>query len=122
MTLKFSSLHIKLKKYYLVAFTFFYSLLSILLHVEVSKLVTGKYDNITGDFNAREYSVEFSFIVLLIVIVYLIKKFVAGERRLTTLFYWFLYAIILFLFYFFISLHQVETIHIVQYTSIAYLI
>ena len=112
-------------KYIRIAFIIFalaYLVLGILLHVEVSFLVVGNYPDITGKFVARDYSLQFSYFIAGLVIIYLIYKSVKGERRFVTLYYWFIYFSILFFFYLIISLHQVEIIHIVQYTGVALLL
>ncbi len=113
---------IKLGKLFLFTFTLLYIVLGMLLHVEVSLLVVGKYPEITGDFVAREHSVEFSFIVLFFIAIYFFIKTLKGRRRLTTYIYWLLYLIILVFFYLYISLHQVEIIHLIQYAGVAILL
>lgn len=105
-----------------ILFTVSYIAASWLFHVEVSKLVVGKYKNITGDFVPRDHSIEFSIIVIMLILIFLSVKAIKGERRIVTLAYIFLYLIVMVLFYSFLSLHQVEIIHIVQYSSIIYLL
>lgn len=103
-------------------FTAAYIIASWLLHIEVSRIVVGRYPEITGTFVPREHSVAFSFIVLFLLVIYFVVKAIRGERRNITFYYWFLYSVCLFVFYLFISLHQVEIIHLIQYSSIAYLL
>ena len=105
-----------------IFFTVAYIVASWLFHVEVTRLVVGKYKNITGDFVPREHSIEFSIIVIALVLIYLSVKTIKGERRLVTFIYIFLYLFVMVLFYSFLSLHQVEIIHLIQYSSIIYLL
>jgi hypothetical protein len=122
MRLKLFSQQISINRLLLIIFTAVYSFAAMLLHVEFSKLATGKYPQFTGEFNAKAHSIEFSITFLLLVVSYLIWNFIKGERRLVTIYYWGLYSIVLFLFYLFISLHAVEIIHLIQYTTVAMLI
>ncbi len=122
MQIKIFSKQISLKRLLLIAFTAVYSVTAMILHGEFSRFATGKMPQYTGDFNAKAHSIEFSIAFLVIVLSYVTWKLIKGERRFETLYYWFLYSVVLFLFYLFISLHAVEIIHLIQYTTVAILV
>lgn len=125
MNLKILSEHVtdfNTKRVLLLLFTSAFIVLGILLHVEVSKLAVGKYPEITGNFIPRNYSVEFSVAVLILFVFYFIYKAIKGKQRAITFYYWFIYTVCLVIFYLFISLHQVEIIHLIQYSAVAILL
>ncbi len=111
-----------LSRLFLYFFTAAYIIGGMLLHVEVSYLVVGKYPEVTGEFVPREYSVEFSIFVLMLIAVYFFAAVRKGRRLKATLIYWTIYAVVLVIFYLYISLHQVEIIHLIQYSGAAILL